>query len=142
MVGVASSEHPSIEHVLSPFTDAPIVFAFQRDLTPAERDGVSLGAMRDLLYNIDQGLQQGTVTLISTNDNLTWGTQFFGNRYVFDIVLRSGNASRAVRIEQTSVLDSGLHHLYWQEVACTADCFVANQHLIDQIVASWTLKQR
>ncbi len=142
MVGYDSAAHPSIQHVLSPVTDAPIVFAFQRDLSAAERDGLSLGAMRDLLYNLDQGVQQGTVSIVSANEDLSYGKTFFGSRYVFDIVLHAGNASKAVRVEQTSVVDAGLHHLYWQEVACTADCFVANQHLIDQIVSSWTVKQR
>ena len=57
-------------------------------------------------------------------------------------MLNGGSGASAVRVEQTAALDPGAHHLYVQEVACTADCFTANQHLIDQIVSSWTLKQR
>jgi hypothetical protein len=91
---------------------------------------------------VDQGLQQGQIKLISSNQDLTYGKQFFGSRFEFDIVLHSGAAANTVRVEQTTVADVGLHHLYYQEVACTADCFIANQHLIDQIVTSWTLKQR
>jgi hypothetical protein len=142
VVGYDASPHPSIQHVLEPVTDAPIVYAFQRDLSPAERDGISLGALRNILYNVDQGVQQGSITLISADDELSLGKDFFGNRYVFDIVLHSGAASTTVRVEQTAALDAGVHHLYVQEVACSADCFTANQHLIDQIVSSWTLKNR
>jgi hypothetical protein len=142
MVGYDSAPQPSIDHILSPLTSYPIVFAFQRDLTPAERDVTSLAGIRDLLFNLDQGIQNKTVTIISQNDDLSYGKGFFGNRYLFDIVLQQGNRSRAVRVEQTAIVDTGLHHLYWQDVACTADCFVANQHLMDQIVTSWTLKQR
>lgn len=142
VVGYDSSPRPSIEHVLSPVTDAPVVYAFQRDLSAAERDSISLGALRNVLYGVDQGVQQGTITLISGNDNLTFGRDFFGNRYVYDIVLRSGAASTTVRVEQQAVLDSGVQRLYVQEVACRVDCFTANQALINQIVTSWTLKKR
>src|SRR5690242_15064484 len=38
MAGYDSANAPSISHVLTPVTDAPIVLAYQRDLSLAERD--------------------------------------------------------------------------------------------------------
>ena len=47
-------------------------------LSAAERDGISLGALRNILYNVDQGVQQGSITLISANDDMSFGKDFFG----------------------------------------------------------------
>ncbi len=141
MAGFDSDPHPSTGHIFVPITDYPTVYAYQQDLTPAERDGMSLGEMRNSVYAVDQGLQSGTIHLVSANESLSYPDGFYGNRYVFDIVLRSGDPT-TVRVEQTAVVDAGVRHLYVQEIACTADCFTANQHLIDQIETSWTVKER
>jgi hypothetical protein len=146
LLGYDSDPAPSVDHILKPVADMryPAVLAWVRKLGAQDRDVASLAGIRNAVYPIDQLAQNHQAEVLSGKDlALTGGIH--GSELVFNIsggnyTISAGNA--VFRVVQIGLLDPGTNLFYLFLLRCSADCYSQNQGLIDQIVNSFTVKER
>jgi hypothetical protein len=144
LVGFDSDPAPDAKHVVDGLSAYPSVLAQVTGLSSLDRDQVSLFGLRNRNYELEKALQANQAEIISYHD-LSLPGGFHGNRIVFDLILRpvsSIGSNFVLRVDQTELLDEGTQRLYQFLVRCESRCFAANQDIINQIVDSWTVKER
>lgn len=126
--------------------DFPNGFTLVRTLSPTERDGFSLGAIRNLVFPLDQLAQDNpdSVVLFDAKDISTAqgmrGTQLiYSLRQSTDAVRQF---DRSVTVNQTGMIDQLTQQVYLFVVFCTSDCYQRNKTAIDQVVQSWTVEAK
>jgi hypothetical protein len=62
---------------------------------------------------------------------------FRGRRLVYTVRAETGR----VTVDQTTLLDDDTSTLYAFMIRCTADCYADHRGVIDEVVASWTVKE-
>ena len=129
----------SLGHVLQANSRYPEGFAQTRPLSDQERDSFSLSSIRNALFPLDQLTATGSeqVEMLSS-EHLVQKDGFRGLHLVFNI--RRG--SDFLTVNQTGLIDSATEKLYLFVIGCEAHCYIRHQKLIDQIVSSWTVKER
>lgn len=154
VVAYDSDPRPSLTHAFNLNVNQappryPVVIAEVRDLNffpPADRDAFSLGQMRNLLYPIDQLAQSNQVDVISYKDDVVHAGGVRGIEMLFQASPKSiANVTpgdRVVQVYQTVAVDPATKSVYVFAVRCETHCYRDNRALIDQIVSSWTLKER
>jgi hypothetical protein len=89
------------------------------------------GPIRVLEY--DDGLQDGTLGGLELHDGLR------GIRLRTRVAV---DPRSPVIVEQINVVDAGTETRFSFVVACSRDCWEANEDLIGTVADSWTLEQR
>jgi hypothetical protein len=155
MVAFDADPHPSLEHLfqLSTRCDAvkaqspsalpvgcyPEGFAQVRPLSESQRDSVSLASLRNEIFPVDQLVTEDPTSVeILRQGDIVLGSGFRGSRYVMN--LRRDSAY--LTVDQTALVDPATRMLYLFVIGCEAHCYLTHQNTIDQIVKSWTVKER
>jgi hypothetical protein len=107
-------------------------------LTAAARETINFDGLNGLFYEgFNDGLEDGTVAIDLVSD-VRHLDGFRGRRLVYTI---RGDAGR-LTIDQTTLLDNDTRNLYAFMIRCTAECYDDHRTTIDNVVASWTVKER
>jgi len=147
LIGFDAAPDPSLDNILSLAapTDHPTVYAQQEVLTFGDHDMASQQLLRNKFYPVDELLDQDVVDLLAYEELVLPGG-FHGLHLVYDVSLsgvdRITSGGAVIRVNQTSVLDAGEERLYLLIVRCETHCYRDNAKAIDQIVDSWTVKER
>ncbi len=155
LVGLDGHPSPAIDHVLGQGaydSDYPQGIAAVLRLTAQQRDGINLGALRNLIVPIDQIQDQvgrEAVEVLAYDDRLD-KDGFRGLHFEAQIwasALENPGASggsvlfddRFVQISQTAYLDPASDKVYVLAVLCSAECFSRNSGDIRSVIESWAV---
>lgn len=107
-----------------------------------QRDAVSLADLRNFPFTVDsQGTQADSpeVEIIDRNDEVVRPGGFHGTQVLFNL---KDDKGLAYTLNQTTLTDSASRLLYTFVIGCEATCYVQNLKTINEVVASWTIKER
>jgi hypothetical protein len=146
LVGYDSDPQPSIVHVTDKglATVYPTVLAWVRKLDTSDHETFSLSAIRNAVYPVDGFVQSHLGEVLVVKD-LIFPGGIHGTETIYDLSNGSYSISQTnatMRVAQVGLLDSGTNLFYLFMLRCSADCYSQNQGLIDQIVNSFTVKER
>lgn len=137
---------PSLDHLfarLTEPTDHPVGVAHVRALAPDERDALSLAALRSQSFGGTDPVavaEQGDERVeVLRNEDVVRPGGLHGNHLVVSLRLEDGPP---VTVNQTALVDDATRLLYLFRVTCESQCYAQNEKLIDDIVESWTVKER
>lgn len=128
---------PSVLHAADPASSSPTGLVRVKQLTGEERDVVSFQALRNLIFSVDDGVQQDKVKVLGQAD-LTPGSGMRGQRYVYQVAQDNG---ASFVVDQTVLVDNATSRLFVLAVTCEATCYQNNRKDIDKVVTSWTVKK-
>jgi len=128
---------PSVLHAADPASTHPTGLVRVKQLTADERDLVSFQALRNLIFSVDDGIQQDKVKVLGQAD-LTPSAGLRGQRYVYEVT-QDGSANFVV--DQTVLVDNATSRLFVLAVTCESTCYQNNRKDIDKVVTSWTVKK-
>jgi hypothetical protein len=148
-----AAPRPSLKHLGELVTDHPNGQAQVVQLTAGERDVVSRELMRNLIFPVDQILEfdPSLVELVDGEEINKDGVH--GVRFVFNIdsrvpalvvtnTLEESDDREFATFSQTTLLDERTETMYVLLVSCSVDCYEDNKGTIDDVVESWTVKDR
>jgi hypothetical protein len=147
LIAFDANPKPAISHVidLGHAPVYPIVEARVQQLPFDVRDQLSLEKLRNWVYQVDQLVRLNFAEILSYKD-VTLDGGLHGIRMTYDIVpggLGSLTAeNQVIWVAQQIIVDPGTNKLYSFIVRCESHCYRDNKALLDQIVASWTVKER
>ena len=133
-----ASKKPVIDRFFNLDSDEPTGTARVQLLTPEEHDNISLSDLRGLFVNVDEGAASGQVEVLDYEEIEREGG-FRGQRIVFNVTSERGGV---FTINQTALLDQGTSRLYMFAIGCSAQCYDRHKRVIDEVAASWTIKER
>ena len=140
-VAFDASPKPSLDHILSG-ADHPTGLAQVRTLLPAERDSFSLADLRSLLLPVDplsdEARLAGDVEVLEANE-LKLDGGFHGSELVLNLKSSEGDL---VKWRQVAVLDATVKKVHVLALSCDAECYIANEKVIDNIIDSWKVTER
>ncbi|HEX2068685.1 MAG TPA: hypothetical protein VHH54_00560 [Actinomycetota bacterium] len=138
LIGFDAHPRPSIRHLLGN-TKFPTGFARVSPLPDEARDVFSFAALRNVIFPIDDTLSQDpqAVEILEIQD-LVLKDGFRGSRIIFNI--RRGE--NFLTVNQTGLVDSDTRSLYLLVVGCEAHCYVQHRKAIDEVVKSWTVREK
>lgn len=147
ILGFDGGPEPSVERVLDllEVPGHPVVLAQVKRLTFTQHEVVSIRALRNYFYNLDEASQMNFADLIDYEELVLPGG-LRGMRVVFDVApaglgeVQAG--SEVMRVSQSMIVDAATELLYLLLVRCESHCYRDNARTIDQIVDSWTVKER
>jgi hypothetical protein len=128
---------PSLDHLLDVESGHPAGFVLVRALNDEERDIVSLGLLRNFIFPVDDLAEQGRAELLEQEDLVLDGG-LHGTRLLFN-VQPDGDF---LTVNQTGLVDPETRLLYVFAIGCEADCYISNEDLIEEVVSSWTVRER
>ena len=138
IVAFDADPEPSLSHLLESTATNPSGFAKVRVLSDRERETYSLSSLRNSVYPIDTLEDQGQeVEVLSSEDVVTDGG-LRGIRIVYNLE----QDERFLTVNQTSLVDPSTRLLYVFAIGCEANCYVQNEEVIEEVVDSWTVKER
>ena len=147
LIGFDGDPNPSVDHIIKIAQPIkyPALTAQVQTLPQQVRDTLSLSTLRNWVYPVDRLVQANDASILSYKDvSLPGGLH--GSTMTFDVVL--GGVSnvqvnnQVIRVQQTAVIDPGTNNLYLFVVRCESHCFRDHGTVINQIVQSWTVKER
>jgi hypothetical protein len=155
MVAFDSDPHPSLDHLFQLSTRCDVVqvrptsalpvgcypegFAQVRPLSDNQRDSLSLATLRNSIFPVDQLVAEDPTSVeILQQHDIVLGTGFHGSRYVMNVK----RDQAYLTLDQTVLVDPATRMLYLFVIGCEAHCYLDHQKTIDQIVKSWTVKER
>ncbi|HEX9823946.1 MAG TPA: hypothetical protein VGB51_06085 [Actinomycetota bacterium] len=147
LVGYDGDPDPSLDHVLElgGAPEHPVILAQVRRLDFSTRDQISLGTLRNVFYEVDTLLQENAADIIDYEE-LALPDGLRGIRMVFDVITAGATTIAAdntvIRVGQVGVLDAKTENLYVFTIRCESHCYRDNETVIEQIVDSWTVKER
>ena len=144
VVGFDAGPEPNIDRVLlnsAEFPEFPVVMSFVRGINPGERDGFSLGSIRNAQFQIDGFVSEGRGEFLNYGDDVTFDGGFHGARDKFRITFGVG-ARTSLTVDQIGVVDPTTNSLYYVAAWCTSPCFADQQSQIDQVLQSWTVEEK
>jgi len=154
-VAFDADPQPSVDHTLALSTD-PVVEVSVRQLEPAERQQVSLAALRNVVVNYDEqkqmaqdAISSGTVGVNGATTasfrpideqelNLPDGVHGVHLRYV----LRTNASSPFYAFDQTALVDARSQRLYVLLIRSSESQFLLHNGLFTEIAKSFTVKAK
>jgi hypothetical protein len=106
-----------------------------------QRDAVSLADLRNFPFTVDAQEPQADapeVEVIARDDEVVRSGGFHGTQVLFNI---KGDHGLTYTLNQTTLTDSASRVLYTFVIGCEASCYVDNIETINEVVASWTIKE-
>jgi len=155
MVAFDSDPHPSLDHLFQVSTRCDLVKATSKSTLPvgcypegfaqvlplseSARDSLSLASLRNAFFHVDDLIAQDpqSVEILDQRD-IVLSSGFHGSRYVMNVK----RDDVFLTINQTALVDPATRMLYLFAIGCEAHCYLDHQKTIDQIVQSWTVKER
>ena len=142
---------PKLGHMNQLVTDHPNGLAQVITLPGSVRDETSLASMRNLLFPIDDVLEQAPSFLQLLREEEINESGFRGIRVVYTIDSRlpqliNGTGElpekrKLVTFDQTVMVDDATRTLYFLLLSCEAHCYDENETTITDIVDSWTVRE-
>ena len=139
-VAFDASSKPSLKHFNELTTKQPFGIAEVRTLDLDERDSFSLMAMRNYFVPVDDLAETGGALTPLRLDEFTRDGGFHGLRFTFEFSLPTDK--EAVTVDQVSIVDAGTKEVHFLAVSCSASCYERKKDTINNIVDSWTVKER
>ena len=139
-VAFDASSKPSLKHFNELATRQPFGIAEVRKLDQDERDSFSLMAMRNYFVPVDDLAQTGGELVPLRLDEFTRDGGFHGLRFTFEFSLPTGK--EPVTVDQVSIIDAGTKEVHFLAVSCRSSCYEKKKDTINNIVDSWTVKER
>ncbi|HEY3211174.1 MAG TPA: hypothetical protein VGL18_15570 [Actinomycetota bacterium] len=139
MVAFDANPKPSLNHFFSGSSPYPQGFAQVRQLSEEQKDSISLGSIRNTVFPLNQlQVQDPTSVEFLQNDDLVLQGGIHGNRIIFNV--RLGDTFYTVN--QTGLVNPQTSLLYLFVIGCEAHCYLNHKRTIDEIVKSWTVRER
>jgi hypothetical protein len=139
MVAFDAAPRASLNHFFSGGSPYPTGFAQVRQLGQEQRDSVSLASIRNSLFPLNQlQVQDPTSVEFLQSEDLVLDGGIHGNRIIFNV--RLGDTFYTAN--QTGLVNPQTSLLYLFVIGCEARCYLNHKRTIDEIVASWTVKER
>lgn len=147
-----AAPRPSIDHLGELVTKHPNGQAQIIELGPTARDTISMERLRNLIFPIDEvsDFDSSLVELVDGKEIHEDGVS--GVQFVFNIdarvpaLIETGTLEEGDRrfatFNQTALIDERTETLYVLLVSCSVRCYEANKGTIDDVVESWTVKDR
>lgn len=137
-----ADEEPALTHVLSDVPDDPTVLAYVRELPFGMRDEFSLRTIRNLLYPIDQIVNDDQGVYLNGQDLVLEGG-LRGSQDIFEI---SGGIdflrdNEVLTVNQLGVVDAGTERLYFIAISCNAACYMEHKGVIEEVARSWAVTE-
>lgn len=130
-----ASPDPSIQHVANSDSAYPVGRAIVQTLSPDSADSVSLQSLRNLFFDVDTALDNGTAH-VTSYDLVEFDGGFHGSHLVARIDTKKGSVS----FNQVAVIDQASSKVYAISVSCSTGCYDKYESKIDNVVDSWTVK--
>ncbi len=138
-VAFDASPKPSLEHILT-VSDHPTGLAQVRTLLPGQRDTFSLSDLRAVLLRFDplsdEAQVDGEVEVLASRD-VKRGS-LHGNELLLNLKTADG---ALVKWRQIALVDSAVSKVHVLAVSCDAECYEANESVIDSIIESWKVTE-
>ena len=115
--------------------DTPGGFVRVVTLSLASQDAVSQSAARNSMFDIDAGLNNGTMRLVDGGDLRQPG--FRGQH----VVVNTQVGDLVITLDQTTFLDAESKRLYHLVIGCQSDCYERHKKDIETVTESLTLKE-
>ena len=146
VTGFDASPRPSPANLFSA-TSSPSGREMVLVLDDDQRDSVSLSDMRNFPFSVDaqpgaetdQQSGQPKVEIIARDDEVVRPGGFHGTQVLFNL---KGDHGLAYTVNQTTLTDTASRLLYTLVIGCEARCYVQNAKTINEVVASWTIKEK
>ena len=140
-VAFDASPKPSLDNLLS-VSDHPTGIVQVRTLLPEQRDSFSLADLRALLLRFDplgeEPQREGDVEILESREVDRPGG-LHGSELLLNLKTADGEF---VKWRQVALVDAEVRKVHVLAVSCAADCYDANEKVIDQVVDSWKVKER
>lgn len=136
-----SSPEPALEH-LDDIGDDPVGIVQVLDMTPAQRDTLSLSTLRELATNGEgdpfelQEEAASEVRVLRYRD-LEVDGGYKGNRIAFSQTDEDG---ATIVTEQLALLTPNADRIYQLVIHCSESCFEARKGEIDVVLDSWNVR--
>jgi hypothetical protein len=130
-----ASPDPSISHVANSAAPYPVGRAIVQTLSPDSADSVSLQSLRNLFFDVDTALNNGSAH-VTSYDLVELDGGFHGSHLVGRIDTKKGSVS----FNQVAVIDQASSKIYAISVSCSTGCYDKYESKIDNVVDSWTVK--
>ena len=138
-VAFDASPKPSLDHILT-VSDHPTGLVQVRRLLPGQRDVFSLSDLRSVLLRFDplsdEAQLQGEVEVLDSKDVKQGAMN--GSELLINLKTEEGEL---VKWRQIALVDSALSRIHVLAVSCDAECYAANEEVIDSIIDSWKVKE-
>jgi hypothetical protein len=130
-----ASPQPSLHHIASATAKYPVGRAVVQDLSPDSSDAVSLQSLRNLFYDVDTALKNGSAHVASYDL-----VEFDGGFHGVHLVARLDTKNGSVEFNQIAVVDQATSKVYAISIACSTECYDKYESKIDNVMKSWTVK--
>jgi hypothetical protein len=139
-VAFDADPNPSLDHLFSEPNGYPIGYVRVRRLGDKERDQYSLASLRNEFIPFDTiaQLNLGRIETVESPKELTKPDGLRGLHMRFTIRSLTGGV---FTYDQTAYVDAATQKVYLLAIGCTVECFKKHRAEIDQIAASWTIKE-
>jgi hypothetical protein len=138
-VAFDASPKPSLDHILT-VSDHPTGLAQVRRLLPGQRDTFSLSDLRSVLLRFDplsnEAQLEGEVEVLESSDVQRGGLN--GSELLLNLKTEDG---ALVKWRQIALIDSAVSKVHVLAVSCDAECYEANESVIDSIIDSWKVTE-
>jgi hypothetical protein len=139
MVAFDAAPKASLDHFFSGTSPYPAGFAQVRQLNEEQRDAISLGAIRNTIFPLNRlQIEDPTSVELLENEDIVLAGGIHGLRIVFNV--RLGDTFYTAN--QTGLINPQTSRLYLFIIGCEAGCYLNHKRTIDEIVKSWTVKER
>ena len=136
-VAFDAAPRPSLEHLLSASEHPTGLVQAQTMGDERRRLSFGLPALRSVLLGFDP-LENDTVEVVR-NTPVKRPGGLNGQDLLLNIRLSDG---AIIRFRQVALADSSFRKVHVLAISCSTQCFEANEKVIDQVVASWKIKER
>jgi len=147
MIGFDADPHPSLDHLVNigDATKYPVIMARVEAMTFAVHDQLSLRSLRNRVYPLDRLLDANEAEILSAKDIVLKGG-FHGSQLTYDVAPQGLNNPASglgvIRVTQIAVVNQATTKLYLFTIRCESHCYRDNKTVLDQIIDSWTVKER
>jgi hypothetical protein len=136
-----ASPEPAVEH-LDQVGDAPVGVVQVLDLSPSQRDTLSLSTLRQLATNgegdpFDLQEEAGSGVRVLRYRDLEVEGGYRGNRIAFS---RTAEAGGTVVTEQIALVAPNSDRIYQLVIHCSEQCFETRKREIDVVLDSWNVR--
>lgn len=136
-----SASEPSLDH-LDEVGDSPVGVVQVLDLSPAQRDTLSLSTLRELSTNgegdpFDLQEETGSGVRVLRYRDLEVDGGYKGSRIAFS---RTDDAGNTVVTEQLALLAPNSDRIYQVIIHCSEACFSERKSEIDVVLDSWNVR--
>jgi len=120
----------------------PTGFSIVFQLNEQEQDGMSMGLLRNRLFQVDSWEEQDPSSVVVFQLEPLSVNGFRGMQMVFS--RKAGTDplrpyAESWTVNQTAYLDPTGTRAYYFVMGCRSDCYQTNEHVIEGIVESWTV---